>query len=88
MIVKNVSNQGGANSVTAAPWLEISAEATKLRRIFTCIISFDLSTTISKSVPNHATKITFTLHAVSFEKIHVLALPCKQVIHPYVERQD
>ena len=32
--------------------------APKLGRSFTCVISFDLSTNIYKSVPNHAVKIT------------------------------
>ena len=33
--------------------------ATKLRRSFTCVISFDLSTAINKSVPNYAAKLHF-----------------------------
>ena len=33
--------------------------ATKLGRSFTCVISFDLSTTLNKSVPKHAVKKHF-----------------------------
>ena len=51
--------------------------------------TFDLSTTLSKSVPNLAAKycnINFILRTVSFEK--KLALSCKKAIHCFAQRQD